>query len=418
MFTTSVTSEIESSYAWIRLAIAVLLSTIGGVGMWSVIVALPAVQAAFGVTRAEASLPYTFAMIGFGLGGVFIGRLVDRFGIVWPIVGATIVLGLGYIVASRAPNLWFFAVAHGALIGVGSAATFAPLIADISQWFTRHRGIAVAICACGNYIAGASWPPVVQHYITTVGWRETHFGIGIFCIVAMLPLALALRRTSPLQTQTGADDNAAGTQTKLGLSPNALQGVLALAGVGCCVAMSMPQVHIVAYCGDLGYGVSRGAQMLSLMLGFGIVSRIGSGWIADRLGGLATLFLGSALQCVALLLYLGFHGLSSLYVISALFGLFQGGIVPCYAIIVREYLPANEAGTRVGIAMMATLAGMALGGWLSGEIFDLTGSYYAAFGNGVLWNVLNASIVLWLLLRRRSLRLGYLMTARVSARNS
>ena len=401
MSTTSATSEIESVYAWIRLAVAVLLSTIGGVGMWSAVVALPAIQADFGVTRAEAALPYTFAMIGFGLGGIFIGRLVDRFGIVRPIVGATILLGLGYIAASRAPTLWLFAVAHGALIGVGSAATFAPLIADISHWFTRRRGIAVAICACGNYLAGVSWPPVVQHFIINAGWRETHFGIGVFCIAAMLPLALALRRTPPSQTETGGHDSAAGAQAKLGLSPNALQAALALAGVGCCVAMSMPQVHIVAYCGDLGYGVTRGAQMLSLMLGFGIVSRIASGWIADRLGGLATLFLGSALQCVALLLYLGFDGLSSLYVISALFGLFQGGIVPCYAIIVREYLPSNEAGTRVGIAMMATLAGMALGGWLSGEIFDITGSYYAAFGNGVLWNVLNASIVLWLLLRRR-----------------
>jgi MFS family permease len=402
----SATSEVESAYAWIRLAIAVLLSTIGGVGMWSVVVALPAVQAAFGVTRAEAALPYTFAMIGFGLGGICIGRLVDRFGIVRPILGATIVLGLGYIAASRAPNLWVFAVAHGALIGVGSAATFAPLIADISHWFTRHRGIAVAICACGNYIAGASWPPVLQHFITNVGWRETHFAIGVFCIVTMLPLALALRRTPPSQTETSGHDVGAATETKLGLSPNALQAVLAVAGVGCCVAMSMPQVHIVAYCGDLGYGVARGAQMLSLMLGFGIVSRIASGWIADRLGGLATLLLGSGLQCVALLLYLGFDSLSSLYVISALFGLFQGGIVPCYAIIVREYLPPNEAGTRIGIAMMATLAGMALGGWLSGAIFDITGSYYAAFGNGVLWNLLNGSIMLWLLLRRRRVRLA------------
>lgn len=401
MSTISAMSDVESPYAWLRLAVAVLLSTIGGVGMWSVVVALPAVQADFGVTRAEAALPYTLAMIGFGLAGIFIGRLVDRFGIVRPVVGATIVLGLGYIAASRAPNLWLFALAHGGLIGVGSAATFAPLIADISHWFTRRRGIAVAICACGNYLAGAFWPPVVQHFIATSGWRDTHFGIGIFCIAAMLPLALALRRPSPRQAERGAHDVAGASETRLGLSPNALQAALAVAGVGCCVAMSMPQVHIVAYCGDLGYGVARGAQMLSLMLSFGIVSRIASGFIADRLGGLATLLLGSGLQCIALLLYLGFDGLNSLYVISALFGLFQGGIVPCYAIIVREYLPSSEAGTRVGIAMMATLAGMALGGWLSGAIFDLTGSYYAAFGNGVLWNLLNGSIVLWLLLRRQ-----------------
>jgi MFS family permease len=183
------------------------------------------------------------------------------------------------------------------------------------------------------------------------------------------------------------------------LSPNALQVLLCIAGVACCVAMSMPQVHLVAYCGDLGYGAARGAEMLSLMLGLGIISRIGSGFIADRIGGVRTLLLGSVLQGTALFLYLWFDGLASLYVISGLFGLFQGGIVPSYAIIVREYFPAREAGTRVGLVLMATLIGMALGGWLSGAIFDLTGSYQAAFLNGLAWNLLNVTIVSWLLLR-------------------
>jgi MFS family permease len=168
------------------------------------------------------------------------------------------------------------------------------------------------------------------------------------------------------------------------------------------VAMSMPQVHIVAYCGDLGYGAARGAEMLSMMLGFGIVSRLISGVIADRIGGVRTLLLGSVLQGTALFLYLFFDGLTSLYVISALFGLFQGGIVPSYAIIVREYFPPREAGTRVGLVLMATLIGMALGGWMSGAIFDLTGSYQAAFLNGLGWNLLNVSIAAWLLLRSSS----------------
>jgi MFS family permease len=177
-----------------------------------------------------------------------------------------------------------------------------------------------------------------------------------------------------------------------------------LAGVCCCVAMSMPQVHIVAYCGDLGYGVAHGAQMLSIMLGFGILSRIASGFIADRIGGLATLLIGSLAQMSALALYLLMNGLASLYVISALFGLFQGGIVPSYAIIVREFFPPKEAGARTGIVIMATLLGMALGGWMSGAIFDLTGSYRAAFANGVVWNMANAAITGWLLLRRRGPR--------------
>jgi MFS family permease len=395
-------AEVDSRYAWFRLGFTVLLSTIGGVGMWSVVVALPSIQAEFGVARAEASLPYTLAMLGFGVAGIAIGRLVDRFGIARPVGGAVIVLGLGYVAAGSAGSLWQFALAHGLLIGVGSAATFGPLIADISHWFRRRRGIAVAICASGNYFAGTIWPPVVQHLIAAYGWRATHVGIGLFCIATMLPLVLGLRRAAPAQ-EAATELGRVSARGALGLAPSTLQVLLAIAGIGCCAAMSMPQVHIVAYCADLGYGVARGAQMLSLMLGFGIVSRIASGWIADRLGGLTTLLLGSGLQGVALLLYLGFNGLTSLYVISALFGLFQGGIVPSYAIITREYFPSQEAGARVGIVLMATLVGMALGGWMSGEIFDLTGSYRAAFANGVLWNLLNGSIVLWLLLRRRSL---------------
>ena len=396
----------ESPYAWLRLGVTLLLSTIGGVGMWSVVVALPVVQAEFGVARADASLPYTMTMMGFGLGGILLGRFVDRFGIVLPVTGAVITLGLGYVAAGSAASLWQFVVAHGLLIGAGSAATFGPLVADVSHWFTRRRGIAVAICASGNYLAGAFWPPIVQHFIATAGWRQTHAAIGVFCIATMLPLLLALRRRAPVHPPMPAGAAAVRTQGALGLSPGALQATLAAAGVGCCAAMSMPQAHIVAYCGDLGYGVARGAEMLSLMMGFGIVSRVASGWVADHIGGLATLLLGSALQGVALLLYLFFDGLASLYVISALFGLFQGGIVASYLIIVREYFSPKEAATRVGIVIMATLVGMALGGWLSGALFDLTGSYRAAFADSVLWNLLNGSIVLWLLLRRRWLALA------------
>jgi MFS family permease len=393
----------DSSAAWLRLVVAVVISTIGGVGMWSVVVALPTVQAEFGVDRAAASMPYTMTMLGFAAGGVLMGRLADRFGITVPIIVSTLCLGAGYIAVGHATSIWQVAIAHGLLIGSGCSATFAPLMADISHWFTRRRGIAVAIAASGNYLAGTIWPPVVQHFITSDGWRATYIGIGLFCLVTMLPLSLALRRRIGVQHAAAASAEAARRQAALPLSPNALQILLFIAGLACCVAMSMPQVHIVAYCGDLGYGVARGADMLSLMLGFGIISRVASGFIADRIGGVRTLLLGSVLQGVALLLYVMFDGLFSLYVISALFGLFQGGIVPSYAIIVREYFPASEASTRVGLVIMATVLGMALGGWMSGAIFDLTGSYQAAFLNGLGWNLLNVSIATFLMLRSRGL---------------
>lgn len=391
----------ESRYAWMRLIASLLIGSVGSVGMWSVVVALPAVQAEFNVARADASLPYTLAMLGFGGGAVLIGRLVDRFGIVLPVVGATLLLGLSFIASAFAPSLLIFALAN-LLIGVGSSASFAPLIADISHWFTRRRGLAVVICASGNYLGGAVWPPIVQRLIEVTGWRANQVIVGIACIAIMLPLAFVLRRRLAAQQEEAANAAAANATASLGLHPYALFALLCIAGVSCCVAMSMPQVHIVAYCGDLGYGVARGAEMLSLMLGFGIISRVASGFIADRIGGVATLLIGSVLQGVALFLYLLFDGLTPLYVISALFGLFQGGIVPMYAIIVREFFPPRQAGTLVGLAIMSTILGMALGGWISGYIFDLTGSYWQAFANGLAWNILNGAIMVFLLLRRRS----------------
>jgi len=396
-------SQADSAYAWLRLATSVLIGTVGSVGMWAYVVALPAVQADFGVARADASLPYTLAMIGFGFGAVVIGQLVDRFGIVAPLIASALMLSLGFIASGLAPDITIFALAN-LLIGVGSSGAFAPLIADISHWFTRRRGIAVAVCASGNYFGGAVWPPIVQRLIETLGWRQSQIAIGLICLAVMLPLALALKRRLANGGFEAGATAANSANASLGLHPAVLFALLCLAGVSCCVAMSMPQVHIVAYCGDLGYGVARGAEMLSLMMGFGIVSRIASGFIADRIGGLATLLAGSLLQGVALFLYLLFDGLTPLYVISALFGLFQGGIVPMYAIVVREYFPPRQAGTLVGLVIMSTILGMALGGWMSGAIFDLTDSYWQAFANGLLWNLLNVAVVLFLLQRRRRLR--------------
>jgi MFS family permease len=401
----------ESPYACLRLGAALALMTIGGVGMYSMAVALGPVQAEFSADRGGASLAYTLTMIGFGLGGILMGRLSDRFGVFVPILIGGASLGVGFVAAGLAPGLAPFTLVHGLLIGLlGCSATFAPLVADTALWWNRHRGIAVAICASGNYLAGTVWPPILQYFFERAGWRATYVGVGIFCAVSITGLAFLLRRRPP-----ALELNFEGRQTEktrampLGLSPNALMVLLSVAGVGCCVAMSMPQVHIVAYCSDLGYGAARGAQMLSLMLGFGIVSRLVSGWISDRIGGLRTLLLGSALQGIALVLFLPFDGMVSLYVVSAMFGLFQGGIVPAYALIIREYFSASEAGTRTGIVLMATLFGMALGGWVSGAIFDLTGSYRAAFVNGIAFNLLNLSITVWLL--RRALRRHELVPA-------
>ena len=367
--------------------------------MWSVVVVLPTVQAEYASTRGAVSLATTMIFLGFGSGGVLTGKITDRLGIVAALAISIAVLGGAYVLVGLSTKLWQF-IAISYLIGLGSSATFAPLMAEVSHWFERYRGLAVTIVASGNYVAGAVWPPLVNWGVQAIGWRWTHIAIGIFCAVTMTVLLIVLRA---IIGRGGVHDhaNAPPPRVDLNLSTNALTVLLSIASISCCVAMAMPQVHIVAYCGDLGYGVARGAEMLSMMMGFGIISRIASGFLADKIGGLKTLLIGSVAQGFALLFYLFFDSLTSLYLISGMFGLFQGGIVPSYAIIVREAMPAREAATRVGIVIFASVIGMSFGGWVSGVIFDATGSYAAAFANGLAWNALNMTIVVGLLIRAR-----------------
>ncbi|GGH18620.1 MFS transporter [Alsobacter metallidurans] len=391
----------DSRYAYTRLALSLLIATILGAGMWAVIVVLPSVQAEFGVDRAGASLPYTVMMFGVAFGTIVLGRMMDRTGIAVLLGVAGVGLGGGFVIAGLAPNLVVFSTIHALLIGVFAGAGFAPMIADISHWFVKRRGLAVVIVASGNYIAGTIWPLVIKFGIPAIGWRYTYVGIGLFIAVTVTPLALFMRQRPSARMMADAEAATKAARADVGMSSRFLVLLLIAAGFSCCVAMSMPQVHIVAYCGDLGYGVARGAEMLSLMLALGIFSRIGSGIVADRIGGAATLLIGSFMQGLALVLYTLFDGLTSLYIVSGIFGLFQGGIVPMYAVICRELLPPREAGAKIGLVVSATILGMAFGGYVSGVIYDYTGSYRIAFLNGVAWNLLNLTAAGWLLLRRR-----------------
>ena len=390
----------DSRYSWTRLGLTLLVATVINAGMWAIIVIIPAVETEFGGSRAMASLPYTLTMIGFATGNYAIGRAVDRFGITLSLMVAAVVTALGYVLATFSGSLMMLSLAQ-LLVGFASAVGFGPLIADISHWFVRRRGIAVAIAASGNYLSGAIWPILLAGVLQESGWRAVYLVMATVTVAVVIPLALTLRRRVPEEAQTAAQTASVLNARSSGLSPRALQYLLGLAGIGCCVAMSMPQVHIVALCVGLGFGPAVGAQMLALMLLGGVASRIVSGLLADKLGGVRTLLIGSFLQCLALFLYLPAGGMVSLYLVSMVFGLSQGGIVPSYALIVREYMPAKEAGARVGFVMMATILGMALGGWMSGWIYDVSGSYTLAFVNGTVWNGANIAIMLWLLLRSR-----------------
>ena len=402
--------EHDSLYSWTRLLIALLLATVGNIGMWVVVIVLPDIQQEFKIDRGTASIPFALTMVGFAIGNWVMGHVVDRYGITKTIILAATVNTAGYIAAMYVNNVYYLSILQF-FIGLGTAAAFGPLIADTSHWFLKRRGIAVALIASGNYFSGAIWPPLFNNTLQSDGWRDVYWILALSTVFIMIPLSFLLAKKISEETARISDAASSDKRQNVSISPKALTILLSIAGIGCCVAMSMPQVHIVAFCIDLGFGPAVGAEMLSLMLIGGIISRLINGLIADKLGGVYTLLIGSTLQCIALFLYLPFDGLVSLYIVSLVFGLSQGGIVPSYAIIIREYLPGADAGTRVGFVMMCTIMGMAIGGWMSGWIYDLTGSYAAAFWNGIVWNFLNIAIVLFLITRNRKSKIVRFQTA-------
>ena len=376
---------------------------VAGSAMYAAILVLEPAAAEFDTGRGAGSMPYTLFMLGFALGGVMMGRLSDRFGIVVPAMLASLCLPAGLLFAARAVELWHFSVSLGVLCGLfGMAGTFAPVASDISHWFTARRGFAVGIVISGTYVAGMVWPPVLQHFIDTYGWRATFHGLGNLTLLTMLPLSFILYRPAVVDHENGvATKRSASLRTSLGFSSRSLQGLLCLAGVGCCAAMAMPQVHIVPFAIDLGFEALDGARMLAVMLGCGVVSRLVSGWISDRIGGLKALLVGSALQGLVIFGFLFADGLATLYMLATAFGLSQGGIVPSYTIIIRHLFPAGEAGWRVGTTMLFIIGGMALGAWLAGALHDLTGNYTASILAALGFNALNLGIAAWLIARDR-----------------
>ena len=365
--------------------------------MWSVVVFIPEIEKEFKVDRGTSSLLYAATMIGFGFGTVIIGKIFDKHGIKKPIVIASISLIISYYLYSISLYFWNLLFLQ-AFMGFAAAAFFGPAMADITNFFNNRRGLALSIVASANYVAGASWPLLISFVLNFVDWRTTHFWISIFCLLSMIPILGFLKNYKNIQNEE-VNIMSSKDEPSIKLSNNQLQIILMFAGVCCCVAMSMPQVHMVALCVDNGFGLQVGTEILAVMLYSGMISRIVFGFLSDKIGPLPTILLGSFLQMVSLVFFLPFNSQLSLYMVSLMFGLSQGGIVPAYAIIIRKYLPLQQAGVRVGLVLGATIVGMALGGWISGEIFDLTQSYYLAFVNGILWNLLNILAIIYVIFK-------------------
>jgi MFS family permease len=376
------------------------MMAVGSGAMYLVVVALKPIAAEFGWPRAVPSLCYSLALLGAGFGGLFWGSLSDRIGMARPALLGGCMVALGAWLASTADGMLTLYVAHGLFIGfLGNGVFVAPLLANITRWFDRRLGMAVAVVATGQSMAGAVWPPILRYLTDAHGWRQAFSTYAVIALVLLLPLGLMLRARPrmPAAPSTAARH---GSGRVLGWPATMVVAMLCLAIVGCCVAMAMPMVHLIAYATDLGHPSARAAEMLAVLLAGAVISRLAFGAVADRIGGLWTLLIGSCGQVLMLIGFTLVESMLGLYLVAALFGLAYGGIVPCYAIIVRELFPIGQVGWRIGIVFLFGTVGMALGGWLGGQIFDLTGSYHSAFQVGIAFNLGNLAVVGTLLLRQ------------------
>ena len=391
------------------LVASLLFMVVGTGSIYFIVVALKQISGEFGWPRAVPSIAYALQYFGAGIGGVFMGWCLDRSGMIVPAFLGGTMIGLGGIMTSFVSSPWELYLIYGVMLGfLGRSALFSPLTANITRWYEHNRSLAVGVVGSGQGIAGTMWPPLFHHLIDAIGWRQAALWYGIFALATLLPLAFILRWKPPVPevalraSARPAPASPADGPVRLPLSPRAIQGSLCVASIGCCVAMSLPLAHIVSYVSDLGYDPARGAEVLSLMLACATLSSFfGVGYLGKRFGGLRAIFVFSTGQ-MALLATLAFvDDLAMLYLAGALFGLGYGGILPCYPVIVREFLPAAEAGRRTGLIILFAGGGMALGSWLGGALFDLTGTYRTAFLIGAAFNLGNLAIIASLILRTR-----------------
>ena len=398
-------ASIETRYGWVVVIASLAVHSISLGAPTILFVTLKSIAADLGTVRAVPSLAYSMLMIGAGVGGLGMGWWMDRKGVLQPVIFGCVMIGLGAIVASYSQTRYGLYVANGLLIGLlGTAALVAPLVATVTRWFDRRRGLAVAILTSGQGVAGAIWPSIVQRLDDAFGWRETYFYFGVFALLTMIPTALLLRPKPPVDISTGVRPAVGERPRVLGLSPGAVQGLLWVAVVGCCTAMSMPIVHLVSHATDLGHAQDKAALLLSVLFTAAIVSRIGFGVLADRIGPMLTLLIGSTCQATMLLVLAITTSYWALFVAAALYGLGFSGIMPNYPLIIRLLFPVHQVGWRIATQYLFAALGMALGGWLGGVVFDLSGSYAGAFLTGAGFNAVNLVVIGALFVRQLRLR--------------
>ena len=398
--------SVETPYGWVVVFASLALHSISLGAPTILFVALKPIAADLDTVRAVPSLAYSLLMIGTGIGGIAMGRWMDRHGVMQPVLFGSVMICIGALLASRAEGQWGLFIATGLLIGLlGKAAMIAPLVANVTRWFDRRRGFAVAIITSGQGLAGAIWPTVVQYFNDLVGWRGTFLYFSVFAAVTMIPAAFLLRPRAPISASDSTGAIRPEDRRVLDLPPNVAQGMLWIAVIGCCSAMSVPIVHLVSHVTDQGYTLDQGARVLSVLFLAAFVSRLAFGMLADRIGPIRTLLIGSVSMAAMLLAFAFTTSYTGLFTAALLFGLGFSGIMPCYPLLIRLLFPVSEAGGRIAAQYMFAAGGMALGGWLGGVTFDLTGSYSPAFLVAFAFNALNFVMIGFLYTRQMRLEL-------------
>jgi MFS family permease len=396
------TASMESRASWIAAWVTLAILAIAYGAPLLVVVGLTPIQAALGTDRSAVALAGALVWVGTGLGGIMMGWLADRVGIRFTVLIGAVMMAAGLAI-SAAGGVWALDIGHGLLIGLlGNGAIFAPLVIYVTRWFDRRRGSALALISSGQYIAGVVWPPIFERGIALCGWRFTMLAYSVVVIAVILPLTLVCLRPSPeppaLHVRAGRVGERASV---LGLPPNLVQVLICVAAFFCCVPMAVPSGHLVAFCTDLGIAPTHGAAMLSVLLACAFLSRQFWGMLADRIGGLRAVMVGSACQAVAIGAFLLTQNEAGLFAVAAAFGLGFSGIIPSYVVAIRELFPSSEAAWRVPTFFFLGMSGMAFGSWLAGELYDQFGFYAPAFGIGAIFNLANLVVIGFLVARQR-----------------
>ena len=394
--------SVETRSSWIVAVVVLAILALSFGAPWIIIVALKLIAAETEGLRSVPALASSLAWVGFGAGGIVMGYVAERVGVRWTVIFGALMIAAG-LALSTGGETWQLYVGQGLLMGfLGIGGMNAPFYVYVSRWFDRRRGSALALISSGSYLAGAIWPPIFERAIAYAGWRQTMLCYALVEIATVVPLAaIFLRRPPELTLPSDAFPHASTRGTVMGWPPDLVFALLAVAVIFCCIPMAIPQAHLPAFCTDLGILASHGAAMLSVLLGTAFVSRQFWGWVADRIGGLDTVLVGSALQIVAMAAFMLTQDEVGLFTVAAAFGLGFAGIIPAFILAIRELFPASEAYWRIPLFLLCSGSGMAIGGWIAGALYDRFGTYMLAFAAGVGANAINLAIVGALVLRQR-----------------